>query len=117
MPLFAVDTTLFSNFAHSERSDLLQGMLQGQALTTAKVIAELQRGEEQGLVPRCDWSWIELAVLDPAEVTLSEEIGHIVHPAEAECLAIAILRRADSCLMTLPHAAWPSREVLPSQGP
>jgi predicted nucleic acid-binding protein len=94
MPLFAVDATIFSNFAHTERPQLLQGILQGQAIATAKVMAELQRGEELGLVPRCDWGWVELAVLQPTEVSLSEEIGRIVHPAEAECLAVAIVRGA-----------------------
>ena len=94
MQVFIVDTTIFSNFAHAGRPQLLQGILQGRAITTEKVMSELRRGEELELVPRCDWGWMELAVLQPTEVSLSEEIGRIVHPAEAECLAVAIVRGA-----------------------
>ncbi len=94
MPLFTVDTTIFSNFAHSGRPQLLQLMLGSRAVTTDKVMAELQRGEEHGFVPHCDWGWVELALLSPAEAALSEEFARVVHAPESDCLALAVSRRA-----------------------
>ncbi len=94
MSLFAVDTTIFSNFAHSGQPQFLQPILESQAVTTDKVMAELRRGEEQGFVPHCDWGWVELAILSPAEVALSEEFARVVHAPESECLALAVSRQA-----------------------
>ncbi len=39
MPLSAVDTTIFSNFAHSGYPQALQLMLEGRAITTDKIMA------------------------------------------------------------------------------
>jgi len=49
-----VDTTLLSNFAHAQQSNLLHAVSGGLISTTAAVMAELHAGEEQDLVPVCD---------------------------------------------------------------
>ena len=63
-----VDTTLLSNFAHAQQSDLLHAVSGGLMSTTAAVMAELHAGEEQDLVPVCDWGWLPVL-----ELTLGEE--------------------------------------------
>jgi len=88
-----LDTTVLSNFAHCRRPDLLQRALGEHVATTPTVLAELRAGEALGLVPACDWSWV--SVLEPTteERTLAAGLARQLDPGEAECLAVAQVKR------------------------
>jgi predicted nucleic acid-binding protein len=87
-----LDTTILSNFAHVRRAELLRSALGTDAGTTPRVLAELRAGESQGLVPACDWSWLEVLTPDTGEERLAGELARQLDPGEAECLAVAISR-------------------------
>jgi predicted nucleic acid-binding protein len=90
MALVLLDTTLLSNFAHVRRSDLLHAVFGADAATTPVVMAELRHGEALGLVPACDWTWLQ--VLEPGEdgLKLAGDLARTLDPGEAECLAAAL---------------------------
>ncbi len=92
MSFALLDTTLLSNFALVRRPDLLRGVLGMHAATTPAVTAELQTGEALGLIPVCDWSWVQ--VLEPTadERGLAVGLSRQLDPGEAECLAVALSR-------------------------
>lgn len=92
MTLTLLDTTILSNFAHTQCPDLVQVVLGDHAATTAAVLAELRRGEALGLVPHVDWRWLLQVALTRGEQELAVRYRHIVDEGEAECLAIAIVR-------------------------
>jgi len=73
------DTTVLSNFAHVERPDLLQ-VLFSPLFVPPSVLQELAKGEELGLIPRCRWDWLEVAVLTSTE---ARRIGKVEEPARA----------------------------------
>ncbi len=91
MPTVLADTTVLNNFAQILRPDLLQ-LAFSDLRTTGRVREELDEGERLGIVPRCDWSWLEILRLAPEERTLADELGRRVDAGEAECLALAKLR-------------------------
>lgn len=94
MPLYVIDTTLFSNFSHAQRSDVLKAVVGDDALTTQNALEELRAGEDAGYLPRCDYSWVAIATLTEDETGRAEEFRRAVHLTEAECLAVALERRA-----------------------
>jgi predicted nucleic acid-binding protein len=61
------DTTVLSNFAQVLRPDLLR-QAYPELIVPPAVRAELTAGERWGLVPVCDWSWLEIARLVGSEV-------------------------------------------------
>jgi predicted nucleic acid-binding protein len=89
MPKTILDTTVLSNFAHIQRSDLLKFVLRSNAVTTAVVLAELKVGVVLGWVPRCDWSWLPVTALTNVEQNLAADYNTKLDPGESECLAIA----------------------------
>ena len=89
MPKAILDTTILSNFAHIQRPDLLQSVFQTDAVTTAKVMAELKAGVVLGWVPRCDWSWLQVTRLTNVEQSLADDYRRKLDPGESGCLAIA----------------------------
>jgi predicted nucleic acid-binding protein len=91
MPEVLVDTTVLNNFAQILRPDLLQ-LAFSDLRTTGQVREELDEGERLGIVPRCDWSCLEILPLAPEERALADELGRRVDAGEAECLALAKLR-------------------------
>jgi len=92
MPIALLDTTLLSNFAQVRRPDLLRAALGPDAATTPAILAELHAGESLGLVPACDWIWLQ--VLEPTddERRVAAELARQLDPGEAECLAVALSR-------------------------
>jgi len=89
-----LDTTVLSNFAHVQESELLRGLFAGVALMPPGVQAELQVGETGGYIPRCDWDWLEVAILTRPENELAVANSRVLDMGEAECLALAAIRHA-----------------------
>jgi predicted nucleic acid-binding protein len=56
-------------------------------------MAELQAGETLGLVPRCDWAWLTVVQPTDEEHRLALLLRQQLDPGEAECLAVAQMRR------------------------
>jgi predicted nucleic acid-binding protein len=86
------DTTVLSNFTHVQRSDLLR-MLFHPLYVPDSVWRELAQGMRSGLIPEADWRWLEVVVLTPDEVTLSQNFRRKLDRGEADCLAVAQSRR------------------------
>lgn len=93
MPPYVIDTTLFSNFAHAQRADILKAVVGVNAITTQNALAELRAGEESGYLFKCDYGWVDVATLTPGEAERAEEFRRVVHLTEAECLALALERQ------------------------
>lgn len=93
MKSVVLDTTLLSNFSQLQRPDLIQQALGNDVSTTPHVMAELRARQVQGLVPACDWSWLAIWEPTPEEQTLSKEFSSQIDLGEAECLAVAVMRR------------------------
>ncbi len=94
MPLYVIDTTLFSNFSHAQRADILKAVVGANALTTESALAELRAGENGGYLPKCDYGWVGIAALGADEAARAEEFRRVIHWTEAQCLALALERRA-----------------------
>ena len=92
MSFTLLDTTLLSNFAQVRRPDLLRESFGPDAATTPAVMAELHTGEALGLVPTCDWSWLQMLELTQDERKLAADLARQLDPGEAECLAAALAR-------------------------
>jgi len=86
-----VDTTVLNNFAHVRRPDLLRWTYP-QAIVPPIVLAELTAGERLGIVPLCDWTWLEIAPLSGDESARAQEFPREIGPGEAACLALAKAR-------------------------
>jgi len=82
------DTTVLSNFAQIRRPDLLRRTYPDLVVPPV-VRAELTAGERWGLVPVCDWSWLEIAPLLESEVEAAKTFGPKIGPGEAACLSLA----------------------------
>lgn len=104
MPDYIFNTTVLSNFASVNRSDLLETLYRNIAFTTLEVSDELYRGVKAGYsylntalqqikaVNPNGW----LSVLTPessAEHSLRYEFDQIIDPGEASCLALAVSRK------------------------
>ena len=90
MPSLA-DTTVLSNFAQIRRPDLLRSAYP-ELSAPIPVWNELEVGVLRGLVPACDWSWLETLDLTAREQARADEIGRDLGPGEAACIAAAVSR-------------------------
>lgn len=90
MPSLA-DTTVLSNFAQIRRPDLLRSAYPDLSAPTP-VWNELEVGVQRGLVPTCDWSWLEILDLNEREQARADAIGQDLGLGEAACIAIAVSR-------------------------
>jgi predicted nucleic acid-binding protein len=86
-----VDTTVLNNFSHVRRSDLLRRVYP-RAVVPPVVLAELEAGERLGIVPLCDWTWLEIAPLNEEESAQARRFPRQIGPGEAACLALATTR-------------------------
>lgn len=91
-PVYLLDTTVLSNFAHVRRPDLPRTVLGPHVAVTPGVLAELRAGELAGLVPFCDWGWLTLLAPTAAESAAAADLERQLDPGEAECLAVALQR-------------------------
>ena len=90
MPSLA-DTTVLSNFAQARRPDLLRSAYPDLS-APIPVWNELELGVHRGLVPACDWSWLEILDLSARQQARADEIGRDLGPGEAACIAAAVSR-------------------------
>jgi predicted nucleic acid-binding protein len=90
MPAVA-DTTVLNNFAQIRRTDPLRVVHPDLGAPVA-VWNELDLGVRRGLVPACDWSWLQIFDLTEGEQTRAAEIGQDLGAGEAACLAAAASR-------------------------
>jgi predicted nucleic acid-binding protein len=67
------DTTVFSNFSHAQRPDLLRALL-ASLYVPVSVSEELAQGERGGLIPKENWGWLEVVSLSPAELVVSQQL-------------------------------------------
>jgi predicted nucleic acid-binding protein len=91
MPLILADTTVLNNFAQVRRPDLLREAF-AELSAPAAVVEELREGERRGLVPVCDWSWLDVMKPTDAEQTHALELEGNAGVGEAACLAILVSR-------------------------
>lgn len=84
-----LDTTVLSNFAHSRRPELLRLALGEDGTTAPAVLSELRSGEALGLVPRCDWRWLQVIRLTDEEASLAAAYNAQLDAGESDCLAVA----------------------------
>ncbi|HSF43409.1 MAG TPA: DUF3368 domain-containing protein [Thermoanaerobaculia bacterium] len=85
------DTTVLNNFAQIRRPDLLRSAYPDLS-APIPVWNELELGVRRGLVPVCDWSWLEILDLNEQEQAQADEIGQNLGAGEAACIAAAINR-------------------------
>jgi predicted nucleic acid-binding protein len=85
------DTTVLSNFAHSQQPHLLRRVFPSLAVPE-EVMAELAEGERAGLVPSADWSWLEVLGLSPAESRIARDLRRVLGSGESACLSLASAR-------------------------
>lgn len=91
-PTYLLDTTVLSNFAHVRRADLPPRVLGPHLAVTPGVLAELRAGEQAGLVPTCDWTYLAVITPTTAELAAASALERQLDPGEAECLAVALQR-------------------------
>ncbi len=89
--MILADTTVLSNFAHAERPDLLRQAFPDLAVPDP-VREELAVGERLGLVPSCDWSWLQAIELTDTEQVRAAELRNYLQAGEAACIAVAAAR-------------------------
>jgi predicted nucleic acid-binding protein len=91
-PNYLLDITVLSNLAHVRRPDLPRTVLGSNVTVTPNIMAELRIGEQAGLVPRCDWTWLTVLTPTAAELATATALQRQLDPGEAECLAVALHR-------------------------
>jgi predicted nucleic acid-binding protein len=91
-PNTLLDTTVLSNFAHVRRPDIPRTVLGAGVAITSIIVAELRAGEQAGLVPECDWTWLTVLTPTAVELATAADLQRQLDPGEAECLAVAIHR-------------------------
>ena len=62
-----IDNTVLSNFAVIHGEDLLNRIVEGILFTAQEVLEELEIGENRRVIPKRDWSWIQVLRLDTAQ--------------------------------------------------
>lgn len=85
------DTTVLNNFAQIWRPDLLRSAYPDLS-APIPVWNELELGVRRGLVPVCDWSWLEILDLNEQEQAQADETGQDLGAGEAACIAAAVNR-------------------------
>jgi predicted nucleic acid-binding protein len=85
------DTTVLSNFAHVRQPTLLR-LLFTPLFVPDSVLAELEQGVHAGLVPECNWSWLEVVSPTHTERVKAKELMVDLDRGESDCLAVARAR-------------------------
>lgn len=93
MQLVLLDNTVLSNFALLQRCDLVLSLWKNRCATSFEVIAEYQTGVERGILTADVWSDLTILSLDPAELTLADQLSKQLGAGERTCIAIAVRRR------------------------
>ena len=93
-PRVLLDTTVMSNFAGVQRSDLLYVRFGADAGTTISCLAELRMGEIVGRIPLCDWAWLAVVALTDLELERAASLAthQGLGRGEADGVAVAEAR-------------------------
>jgi predicted nucleic acid-binding protein len=84
-----LDNTVLSNFATVRRSELIRAAFVEQVATTEHAFQEMQDGAAIGKIPPCNWDWIAVIELAPAEQAQFETFCEHLGEGEASCLSVA----------------------------
>ncbi len=84
-----LDNTVLSNFAITQRPDVISVTLEKLAATTGEVMHEQNEGVKLGRIPQTDWSWLPLLSLTPSAQSLCAQLRLRLGPGEASCIALA----------------------------
>jgi len=84
-----LDTTILSNFSLIEHPDLVKAALTEGTITTSQVWMEYQTGAQLGLIPLCDWSWLNILDMDERQHIDYDRLRTHLSAGEASCIAIA----------------------------
>jgi len=88
-----VDNTVLTNFALINREDILMEVFEGSLFISETVFSELRQGEERGVLPERDWSWLGvLRVESEKEQHTFELLRQKFGAGESSCLSLAINR-------------------------
>jgi predicted nucleic acid-binding protein len=91
MPVVLADTTVLNNFAQVRRPDLLREAF-ADLSAPMEVREELAVGELKGVVPVCDWSWLDVIEPTDAERSHASKLKSDAGAGEAACIAILVAR-------------------------
>lgn len=84
-----LDNTVLSNFALTDRIDLLQAAFANAVSITEQVAAEFHAGVAGSRLPQTDLSWLPVLRLTKKELHLYEGLCKHLNAGEAACLAWA----------------------------
>lgn len=88
-----VDNTVIANFALARCEDVLKKVFSSLSIT-GEVLQEFQRGEETGVLPGRDWSWIEVLEIESGqERIMFERLSERLGRGESSCLSLAANRK------------------------
>lgn len=88
-----LNNTILSNFSIVARPDLVRFAFQTEEIATVRmVMAEHETGIAKRYFPKCDWSWLPVLDLKPAEQNDFGKFSAQLGKGESECLAIAKAR-------------------------
>lgn len=89
------DNTVLSNFAAIHQAELLKDIFDKDGLNTPKhVFDELKIGEQRQTIPVCDWSWLQVLMLETRpEYTTFTQLARRFGNGESACLSLCIHRQ------------------------
>ncbi len=94
--MILINNTVLSNFALAQVVPLLTEFCGSKGRVTEQVLAEFERGVQQGLLPTTTLNWLKRVKLrGPGERALFLQMRRQVGAGEASCLAIAVAKGYD----------------------
>jgi hypothetical protein len=90
--MILIDNTVLSNFALVQHPEFIRLAFLVDVGTSPDVMAELERGVSLGHLPDCQWEWLRIIQMTPAERQHFRQLRGRLGDGEASCLAIAAHR-------------------------
>jgi len=88
-----VNNTVLSNFALVHGENLVRKIFEEKFFTPEEVVGELKIGEDRKVIPKRDWSWIQVLRLETVEEQeLFRQLKQHFGIGESACLSLAIHR-------------------------
>lgn len=88
-----VDNTVLTNFAFIEREDILKDVFEQSLFTTEAVLKERYKGEDSGVLPKRDWSFLKILKIESEhEQYHFERFRQMLGEGESSCLSLSISR-------------------------
>jgi len=112
-----VDNTVFTNFALIRREDILKKVFEDNLSTPDAVLAELQQGEEKGLLPKRDWNWLKVLRIESEQEKYSFDLfRQRLGKGESACLSLAANRNLKVLTDDLDTRRLAQRREIPVSG-